>query len=109
MGGSFVPETTELASVTFAAPVDVQPMEPASGPAPTAPPVRALARAEAEEAPSPNEPAQAAAPAPPAPPAPPPVGATGDMDEIYDQVLRRLRRDLLREREQMGDLLGDLY
>jgi hypothetical protein len=33
----------------------------------------------------------------------------GDLDEIYEHVVTRLRRDLLREREQMGDLLGDLY
>jgi hypothetical protein len=32
-------------------------------------------------------------------------GASGDS---YDQFLERLRRDLLREREQYGDLLGDL-
>jgi hypothetical protein len=54
-----------------------------------------------------------AAPSPPAatvPPAPPATPAAGDeMDEIYDEVIRRLRHDLLREREQMGDLLGDLY
>ena len=31
-----------------------------------------------------------------------------DMDEIYEQVVERLRRDLLAERERMGDLLGDL-
>jgi hypothetical protein len=32
-------------------------------------------------------------------------GASGDS---YDQFVERLRRDLLREREQYGDLLGDL-
>jgi hypothetical protein len=32
-------------------------------------------------------------------------GASGDS---YEQFLERLRRDLLREREQYGDLLGDL-
>jgi hypothetical protein len=30
------------------------------------------------------------------------------MDDIYDHVVERLRRDLLAERERMGDLLGDL-
>jgi hypothetical protein len=46
-------------------------------------------------------------------PAPqPPAGGGGgggtDIDEIYDQVMQRLRRDLLADRERMGDLLGDL-
>jgi hypothetical protein len=30
------------------------------------------------------------------------------MDDVYEQVVDRLRRDLLVERERMGDLLGDL-
>lgn len=29
-----------------------------------------------------------------------------DMDEIYETVVERLRRDLLAEREQLGDVLG---
>jgi hypothetical protein len=57
-------------------------------------------------------PAQGAAPAPAAPPAPAPApgggGGGGDIEEIYDQVMQRLRRDLLADRERMGDLLGDL-
>jgi hypothetical protein len=31
-----------------------------------------------------------------------------DYDEIYAQVVERLRRELLREREQIGDLLGEV-
>ena len=31
-----------------------------------------------------------------------------DIEEIYDQVIERLRRDLLADRERMGDVLGDL-
>jgi hypothetical protein len=30
-----------------------------------------------------------------------------DIDEVYEQVVERLRRDLVAERERMGDLLGD--
>jgi hypothetical protein len=30
------------------------------------------------------------------------------MDEIYEQVVERLRHDLLVERERMGDLIGGL-
>jgi hypothetical protein len=36
------------------------------------------------------------------------AAASPDVDEIYEQVVERLRRDLLFERERMGDLLGDL-
>jgi hypothetical protein len=35
-------------------------------------------------------------------------GGSGNIDEIYEKVVDRLRRDLLVEREKMGDLLGDL-
>jgi hypothetical protein len=35
-------------------------------------------------------------------------GAGSDIEEIYDQVMQRLRRDLLADRERMGDMLGDL-
>ena len=35
-------------------------------------------------------------------------GGGGDIDEIYDQVIERLRRELLADRERMGDVLGDL-
>jgi hypothetical protein len=57
--------------------------------------------------------ASAAAPAPQPAPAQQPAaggggGGGGDIDEIYDQVMQRLRRDLLADRERMGDLLGDL-
>jgi hypothetical protein len=40
------------------------------------------------------------------------VGAGGgglpDIDEIYESVVERLKRDVLAERERMGDLHGDL-
>jgi hypothetical protein len=31
-----------------------------------------------------------------------------DMDQLYEQLVERLRRDLLAERQRMGDVLGDL-
>ena len=38
-----------------------------------------------------------------------PSGGPGtDMEEIYEGVVERLRRDILAERERMGDVLGDL-
>jgi hypothetical protein len=71
---------------------------------------------------TPEEPtlARAAAPGPspssgrPLPPTPtteaeaPRRPPSVDYDEIYAQVVERLRRELLREREQIGDLLGDV-
>jgi hypothetical protein len=80
-------------------------------------PVALLARA-ADEAPS--EPVEAEAPA--AAPSTAPTSATApsssapapaahggsDIEDIYEQVIQRLRRELLVERERMGDLLGDL-
>jgi hypothetical protein len=59
-----------------------------------------LARQEAE---LPEAPPPAPAPAAPAPPA---AGAGADPDELYEQMIERLRRDLLDERERMGDLVG---
>jgi hypothetical protein len=37
-----------------------------------------------------------------------PAGAGADDDELYERVIDRLRRELMTERERMGDLLGDL-
>jgi hypothetical protein len=38
-----------------------------------------------------------------------PGGASApNVDEIYEGVIERLRRDLIVERERMGDLLGNL-
>jgi hypothetical protein len=58
------------------------------------------------------DPGSAPPAAPPAAaPAPPPAqggGGGGDIEEIYTQVIDRLRRDLLADRERMGDVLGDL-
>jgi hypothetical protein len=80
----------------------------------TAPSVPAalLSRAPADAAPEPEEidapPATPPeAPAPTGRPSPAPPSAP-DMDDVYEQVVDRLRRDLLVERERMGDLLGDL-
>jgi hypothetical protein len=36
------------------------------------------------------------------------AGASPEADDLYEHVIERLRRDLLSERERMGDLLGDL-
>jgi hypothetical protein len=36
------------------------------------------------------------------------AGASPQADDLYEHVIERLRRDLLSERERMGDLLGDL-
>jgi hypothetical protein len=36
------------------------------------------------------------------------AAALPSIDEIYETVLERLRRDLLAERERMGDLLGNI-
>lgn len=36
-----------------------------------------------------------------------PAGAdAAQLDQLYEQLIERLRRDLLTERERMGDLLG---
>jgi hypothetical protein len=78
---------------------------------PVTPPPAQLAVARAPEPPPPSPPLEAApAPQPPAAHAAAPAhAAEPDYDAIYEHVVRKLRRDLLREREQMGDLLGDLY
>jgi hypothetical protein len=99
-------KTTELATVSFPAP-DREPPDHPSMRAASAATEPFVARQADAEASAPAEPAAAPAPAPAAPSAA--HGSTGDLDEIYDHVVTRLRRDLLREREQMGDLLGDLY
>jgi hypothetical protein len=36
------------------------------------------------------------------------AGAAAQVEEIYEQVVERLRRDVLAERERMSDLIGDL-
>ena len=58
-------------------------------------------------------PAEAAAPPGQASAPPPPVPAQAsqaapDLDEVYEHVVLRLRRELLADRERMGDLVGDL-
>jgi hypothetical protein len=47
-------------------------------------------------------PAPAAAPAGASPPAP--AGGALDRDELYQDFMRRLRRDVLEQREQLGEL-----
>ena len=37
-----------------------------------------------------------------------PGGAAPNVDELYEGIIERLRRDLIVERERMGDLLGSL-
>ena len=105
-GGLVSRAPSELSTVAFAPPEEF--LYPPELPAPAL-----LARQPAEaSAPAPEAteaPAQAAAPAPHAPAAAAAAGGGLQLDDIYDDVLRRLKRDLLREREQMGDLLGDLY
>jgi hypothetical protein len=98
-GGTLAREAAELASVTFAPPPEPHVREPAFAPV--------LARAPDDGQTVPPAPAATPAPEAPAPHAAHDPGV--DYDQIYDHVIRRLRRDLLREREQMGDLLGDLY
>jgi hypothetical protein len=65
-----------------------------------------LARAPVGAAPG-AEATPALAPAPaPAPPAPRPEEL--DLDAVYEHVASRIRRELLHERERIGDLAGDL-
>jgi hypothetical protein len=78
------------------APTVTFPSAPASAPA--------LARAELAapvEAPPLSFPQPAAAAAPDAAPG-------IDLDELYEHVADRLRRELLLDRERVGDLVGDL-
>jgi len=99
-----LPEADESATVVFPAPPSR-----ATGPR--------LARQEAPLSAPPTSASPAPNPPPPAPltpPTPPPLQApdgarpADSVDEIYEQVVERLRRDLLAERERMGDLLGEL-
>jgi hypothetical protein len=70
-------------------------------------PVRVLQR-QANEEPA-ATPASAAAPAAAPPAAPgPPAPTAQDPDLLYEDIVRRLRRDLLIERERHGDLLGGM-
>jgi hypothetical protein len=74
----------------------------------TAAPGAVLAREdEAGDAPAPAPAPVAAVPASvPAAPAgaPGPAGAAIDRDELYQDFMRRLRRDVLEQREQLGEL-----
>ena len=65
-------------------------------------------RAPASETESTVPEAPATVPAQPPTPPPAPQHQATDYEEVYDQVVERLRRELLVERERMGDLLGDL-
>lgn len=74
----------------------------------TAAPATVLAResGDASEAPA-QAPAPAPAPASAPATAPAPDGAAPalDRDELYQDFMRRLRRDVLEQREQLGELL----
>jgi hypothetical protein len=112
----------EVAGTTFARSSDgletvdfVWPPWEESGAAPAS--VASLSRLAAESSPEPaasEAPAAAPSAAPTAAPAlpsgaPAPAAHGGsDIEDIYEQVVQRLRRELLVERERMGDLLGDL-
>jgi hypothetical protein len=96
-GGSVYNDGNGLDTVVFPASDD-----PGQVAAPAAP---VLMRAEAE----PATPVTTTQPEPPPAPAPPSAaGHASDMDDVYEHVVDRLRRDLLAERERMSDLLGDL-
>jgi hypothetical protein len=65
------------------------------------------------DAPQAAQAAQAAQPAPisipsPTPPAPAAEPRDIDLDEVYEHVAARLRRELLHDRERIGDLVGNL-
>jgi hypothetical protein len=91
-------EENDVETVTF----------PWPRPEPVAAPAGFVLRAPATETEAP--PPEAPATVPAQPPTPPPAAGhqATDYEEVYDQVVERLRRDLLVERERMGDLLGDL-
>jgi hypothetical protein len=103
-GGTLESDDGETVTVVFP-----RPAESAFAPAATlmraADPEPPAASAPAPSAVTTTAPTAATAPAPPASP-----GRSGgaDIEEIYDQVMQRLRRDLLADRERMGDMLGDL-
>lgn len=71
----------------------------------TAAPGSLLARESAEPIDAPA-PAPASTPAAAPAPAPAPAGAAPalDRDELYQDFMRRLRRDVLEQREQLGEL-----
>lgn len=73
-----------------------------------APAVSLMRAADGEREPAAASDAPAATESAPAPAAQGGGGGGGDIEEIYTQVIERLRRDLLADRERMGDLLGDL-
>lgn len=82
-------------------------------PPPTGREAPTLARQEATLStppPAPSTPPTPPATLSPSTPAPAPAEAASgaSIDDVYEQVLERLRRDLLAERERMGDLLGEL-
>jgi hypothetical protein len=71
----------------------------------TAVPTPVLAREDAPApAPAPQAAAPTGAPAPAGAPGGAPAGATLDRDELYQDFMRRLRRDVLEQREQLGEL-----
>ena len=108
-GATLLPEADDQATVVFPPPGGRgAPMLARSQATPSAPLARTTP-ATGFSAPSAPPPASLAtvSPAPPAP-APASPSPSASMDDVYEQVLERLRRDLLTERERMGDLLGEL-
>jgi len=78
-------------------------------PPPTGREAPTLARQEATLSTPPPAPTPPATLSPSTPaPAPAEAASGASIDDVYEQVLERLRRDLLAERERMGDLLGEL-
>ena len=98
------PLAEQAAAEAVVVPETAPPDEPIAFAGPVARGPRAILREESE-----TEPPEATT-TPEAPTPPPPAGRPPEQspDDLYEHVVARLRRDLLVERERMGDLLGDL-
>lgn len=108
-GATLLPDSDDQATVVFPPPRgQVAPLLARSEATPSAPLAHTTTATvfSTPPAPAPASPATLSSPRPvPAPAVP---SSSGSIDDVYEQVLERLRRDLLTERERMGDLLGDL-
>ncbi len=108
-GATLLPDADDQATVVFPPPggrgapmLTRSQARPSAPPAPTTP----ATVFSTPSAPPPASPATLSSTRPA--PAPGVPSSSASIDEIYEQVLERLRRDLLTERERMGDLLGEL-